>query len=176
MTEKRFVHYCFTASACACPAFCVLQELWFHDHVLLAALATGFTAVPHVLMSLLLIVRQGWLQAASQACGFILTLNPFESLTPIPEGLLGLLVLAVGFIAYVLIAASGGVLLSNMVVASIVVAFCFKNAPLTTSSTQSRDCAEFSDGPWFLSSYGRVLACQFALVLCSFYCGGESSW
>jgi hypothetical protein len=76
--------------------------------VLLAGLSTGFTAAPHVLMSLLLIVRQGWLAAAGQACGFILTLNPFESMTPIPEGLLGLVVISVGFIAYVLIAASGG--------------------------------------------------------------------
>lgn len=85
-----------------------LQELWSREYVLLAGLSTGFTAAPHVLMSLLLIVRQGWLAAAGQACGFILTLNPFESLTPIPEGLLGLVVISVGFIAYVLIAASGG--------------------------------------------------------------------
>jgi len=40
--------------------------------------ATVATATHHVLMSLLLIVRQGWLAAAGQACGFILTLNPFE--------------------------------------------------------------------------------------------------
>lgn len=30
-------------------------------------------------MSGLLIARQGWLSAAAQACGFILTLNPFEA-------------------------------------------------------------------------------------------------
>lgn len=58
-------------------------------------------------MSLLLIVRQGWLQAASQAVGFILTLNPFENLTPIPQGIVGLFMLSIGFIAYILIAASG---------------------------------------------------------------------
>jgi hypothetical protein len=53
---------------------------------------------------------QGWLSAASQACGFILTLNPLESLTPIPQGIMGLFVLSIGFIAYVLIAASGALI------------------------------------------------------------------
>lgn len=87
--------------------YVLLQELYTREYFLYAGLATGFTAAPHILMSMLLIVRQGWLQAASQACGFILTLNPFESLSPIPEGILGLFVISVGFIAYVLIAASG---------------------------------------------------------------------
>jgi hypothetical protein len=85
-----------------------LQELYSQQHLVFAGIATGFTVGPHVFMSLLLIIRQGWLQAASQACGFILTLNPFESLTPIPQGILGLFVISIGFIAYVLIAASGG--------------------------------------------------------------------
>lgn len=88
-----------------CP--CAAQELYSGQYIVLAGLATGFTVGPHVLMSLLLIVRQGWLQAASQAVGFILTLNPFENLTPIPQGIVGLFVLSIGFIAYVLIAASG---------------------------------------------------------------------
>jgi hypothetical protein len=83
------------------------QELYAGQYILLAGLATGFTVGPHVLMSLLLIIRQGWLLAASQAVGFILTLNPFENLTPIPQGIVGLFVLSIGFIAYVLIAASG---------------------------------------------------------------------
>jgi hypothetical protein len=138
------------------------QELFAHDHTPEAIAATVATAGHHVLMSLLLIVRQGWLAAAAQACGFILTLNPFEvrgplftcapfvgwlvqlggvvqqlqlpsgsvshqapqltclvlsipllfpsppqSLHPIPEGLLGLVIISVGFVAYVLIAASG---------------------------------------------------------------------
>lgn len=83
------------------------QELYSQQYMVLAGIATGFTVGPHVFMSLLLIIRQGWLQAASQACGFILTLNPFESLTPIPQGILGLFVISIGFIAYVLIAASG---------------------------------------------------------------------
>lgn len=85
-----------------------LQELYSGQYVVLAGIATGFTVGPHVIMSLLLIVRQGWLLAASQAVGFILTLNPFENLTPIPQGIVGLFVLSIGFIAYVLIAASGG--------------------------------------------------------------------
>eukprot|EP00879_Flechtneria_rotunda_P019957 GHRR01020978.1.p1 GENE.GHRR01020978.1~~GHRR01020978.1.p1 ORF type:complete len:182 (+),score=62.53 GHRR01020978.1:313-858(+) len=85
----------------------LLKELYIRNNLVLAGIATGFTVCPHVLMSLLLIIRQGWLQAASQACGFILTLNPFESLTPIPQGILGLFVISIGFIAYVLIAASG---------------------------------------------------------------------
>jgi threonine/homoserine/homoserine lactone efflux protein len=86
-----------------------LQELYSNQYLVLAGVATGFTVGPHVFMSLLLIIRQGWLQAASQACGFILTLNPLENLTPIPQGVLGLFVLSIGFIAYVLIAASGEV-------------------------------------------------------------------
>eukprot|EP00882_Tetradesmus_deserticola_P011824 GHRQ01012515.1.p1 GENE.GHRQ01012515.1~~GHRQ01012515.1.p1 ORF type:complete len:218 (+),score=46.25 GHRQ01012515.1:191-844(+) len=86
----------------------LLKELYSQQYLVLAGIATGFTVGPHVCMSLLLIIRQGWLQAASQACGFILTLNPFESLTPIPQGILGLFVISIGFIAYVLIAASGG--------------------------------------------------------------------
>lgn len=90
----------------ACLLAC-LQELYSQQHLVFAGVATGFTVGPHVFMSLLLIIRQGWLQAASQACGFILTLNPFESLTPIPQGVLGLFVISIGFIAYVLIAASG---------------------------------------------------------------------
>lgn len=85
----------------------VLQELYSNQYLVLGGISTGFTAGTHVIMSLLLIIRQGWLQAASQACGFILTLNPFESLTPIPQGILGLFVISIGFIAYVLIAASG---------------------------------------------------------------------
>lgn len=85
-----------------------MQELYAGQYGVFAGVATGFTVGPHVLMSLLLIVRQGWLQAASQAVGFILTLNPFENLTPIPQGIVGLFVLSIGFIAYVLIAASGG--------------------------------------------------------------------
>lgn len=89
------------------PVLTALQELYSGQYILLAGLATGFTVGPHVLMSLLLIVRQGWLQAATQAVGFILTLNPFENLTPIPQGIVGLFVLSIGFIAYVLIAASG---------------------------------------------------------------------
>lgn len=86
-----------------------LQELYAGQYIVLAGLATGFTVGPHVLMSLLLIIRQGWLMAASQAVGFILTLNPFENLTPIPQGIVGLFMLSIGFIAYVLIAASGTV-------------------------------------------------------------------
>jgi hypothetical protein len=84
-----------------------LQELYSQQYLVFAGISTGFTVGPHVFMSLLLIIRQGWLQAATQACGFILTLNPFESLTPIPQGVLGLFVISIGFIAYVLIAASG---------------------------------------------------------------------
>lgn len=86
---------------------CTAQELYSGGYIGLAGAATGFTVGPHVLMSLLLIVRQGWLAAASQAVGFILTLNPFENLTPIPQGIVGLFMLSIGFIAYVLIAASG---------------------------------------------------------------------
>lgn len=84
-----------------------LQELYSNQYLLLGGISTGFTVGTHIIMSLLLIIRQGWLQAASQACGFILTLNPFESLRPIPQGILGLFVISIGFIAYVLIAASG---------------------------------------------------------------------
>lgn len=84
-----------------------MQELYSGQYIALAGVATGFTVGPHVFMSLLLIVRQGWLQAASQAVGFILTLNPFENLTPIPQGIVGLFMLSIGFIAYILIAASG---------------------------------------------------------------------
>ena len=101
-----------TLCKCQCkkrPLSCcsTLQELYSNDYVVLGGVSTGFTAGTHVIMSVLLIIRQGWLQAASQACGFILTLNPFESLTPIPQGILGLFVISIGFIAYVLIAASG---------------------------------------------------------------------
>jgi len=85
-----------------------LQELYSGQFTVFAGLSTGFLVGTHVFMSLLLIVRQGWLQAATQAVGFILTLNPFENLTPIPQGIVGLFMLSVGFIAYVLIAASGG--------------------------------------------------------------------
>jgi hypothetical protein len=91
-----------------CVSCCTAQELYSGGYIALAGAATGFTVGPHVLMSLLLIVRQGWLAAASQAVGFILTLNPFENLTPIPQGIVGLFMLSIGFIAYVLIAASGG--------------------------------------------------------------------
>lgn len=94
--------------ACALSWFCgFVQELYSGQYIALAGVATGFTVGPHVFMSLLLIVRQGWLQAASQAVGFILTLNPFENLTPIPQGIVGLFMLSIGFIAYILIAASG---------------------------------------------------------------------
>lgn len=37
-----------------------------HGHLGLAGAATGTTAGHHVVLSLLLIVRQGWLSAASQ--------------------------------------------------------------------------------------------------------------
>eukprot|EP00775_Hariotina_reticulata_P007881 gene7881-8077_t len=103
----------------------LLKELYGNQYLVLAGIATGFTVGPHVFMSLLLIIRQGWLQAASQACGFILTLNPFENLTPIPQGILGLFVLSIGFIAYVLIAASGLIFVAYCVICYLVTALLF---------------------------------------------------
>uniref|UniRef100_A0A383V493 RING-type domain-containing protein n=1 Tax=Tetradesmus obliquus TaxID=3088 RepID=A0A383V493_TETOB len=103
----------------------LMKELYSQQHLVFAGVATGFTVGPHVFMSLLLIIRQGWLQAASQACGFILTLNPFESLTPIPQGVLGLFVISIGFIAYVLIAASGLIFVAYCVVCYLVTALLF---------------------------------------------------
>ncbi|GBF95349.1 hypothetical protein Rsub_07777 [Raphidocelis subcapitata] len=103
----------------------LLKELYSQPLGLEAALATGATVGHHVLMSLLLIVRQGWLAAAGQACGFILTLNPFESLRPIPDGLLGLVIISVGFVAYVLIAASGLIFVAYCVVCYLVTALLF---------------------------------------------------
>jgi hypothetical protein len=102
------------------------------SNLALAGVSTGFTVGSHVIMSLLLIVRQGWLAAAGQACGFILTLNPFEALMPIPQGIVGLFVLSVGFIAYVLIAASGALCLLVCVRAVVCVWLsktCVHNAP-----------------------------------------------
>ncbi|KIZ07860.1 hypothetical protein MNEG_0076, partial [Monoraphidium neglectum] len=103
----------------------LLKELFVHDHTAAAGVATAAASAHHVLMSLLLIVRQGWLAAAGQACGFILTLNPFESLRPIPDGLLGLVIISVGFVAYVLIAASGLIFVAYCVVCYLVTALLF---------------------------------------------------
>ncbi|KAI8475977.1 MAG: hypothetical protein J3K34DRAFT_516896 [Monoraphidium minutum] len=103
----------------------LLRELYTHDLFGEAAAATAATVAHHVLMSLLLIVRQGWLAAAAQACGFILTLNPFESLRPIPDGLLGLVIISVGFVAYVVIAASGLIFVAYCVICYLVTALLF---------------------------------------------------